>query len=84
MTETAQTETAIPDQPDQKSCSGHRTYLQVHWELDTTICCLVTTGESCYALVPQALCSIKFLTHVTFICIGSSLSYPTRNVLSHA
>jgi len=54
-------------------------FSQVHWELDTTICGLVTT-ECRYTLLPQALCSIEFLAHVTFTCIGPIFSYPHKKL----
>ena len=40
-----------------------------------------TNGECCHTLVPQALCSIEFLAHVTFTCIGWMLSYPLKEFL---
>jgi len=41
-----------------------------HWECRYTL-----------VLVPQALCSIEFLAHVTFTCIGSAFSYPYKEFL---
>ena len=32
-------------------------------------------------IVPQALCNIEFLAHVTFTCIGSTFSYPHKELL---
>jgi len=65
------------------SASYHHTkqnmYLARSLRFGNSICGLTTAEECHYMFVSQVLCSIKFLAHVTFICIESTFSYPYKN-----